>query len=101
MFSDLPKVLHEIHGRPMIRILLDTLKGMNFQKTVVVIGHKGELVEKALADYAVEFAWQREQLGTGHAVKMAKDALADFDGNVLVAAGDVPFLSAASIERLF
>lgn len=101
MLSDLPKVLHEIHGRPMVRILLDTLMPMKFDKIVAVIGHKGELVQTALADYPVEFAWQREQLGTGHAVKMAREALSDFDGTVLIAAGDVPFLSGASINRLF
>ena len=100
MKSDLPKVLHEIHGRPMVAILLDTLKALKFDRIVVVIGHKGELVEQALADYSVTFVWQREQLGTGHAVKMAHEALSDFDGVTLVCAGDVPFLSAKSINLL-
>lgn len=100
MKSDLPKVLHEIHERPMITILLDTLIKLNFERIVVVIGHKGELVQKALAGYPVEFAWQREQLGTAHAVQMARELMADFDGTLLVAAGDVPFLSRESIERL-
>ncbi|MBN1213187.1 MAG: NTP transferase domain-containing protein, partial [candidate division Zixibacteria bacterium] len=100
MKSDLPKVLHEIHNRPMITILLDTLIKLKFERIVVVIGHRGELVQESLAGYPVEFAWQREQLGTGHAVQMARDLLADFDGTLLVAAGDVPFLSRPSIERL-
>ena len=100
MKSDLPKVIHEIHGRPMVAILLDTLKKLDFERIVVVIGHKGEMVQEALADYPVTFVWQREQLGTGHAVKMAREALADFDGVTLVCAGDVPFLSAKSIDRL-
>jgi len=100
MKSDLPKVLHEIHGRPMVAILLDTLKELHFDRIVVVIGHKGELVQEALADYPVDFVWQREQLGTGHAVKMAHEQLADFDGITLVCAGDVPFLSADAIEKL-
>ncbi len=101
MNSDLPKVLHRIHGRPMIAILLDTLVRMNFDRIVVVIGHKGEMVKEALGGYGVTFVWQREQLGTGHAVKMAKDQLADFDGTTLVLAGDVPFLSEESIRTLF
>lgn len=101
MKSDLPKVLHEIHGRPMVAILLDTLQSLKFDRIVVVIGHKGELVQQALAGYPVTFVWQHEQLGTGHAVKMAHEALADFEGVTLVCAGDVPFLSAASINRLF
>lgn len=100
MKSDLPKVLHPIHGRPMITILLDTLVRMKFDRIVVVIGHKGEMVQTALASYPVSFVWQREQLGTGHAVMMAREELADFDGTTLVVAGDVPFLSESSINTL-
>ncbi len=101
MKSDIPKVLHRIHGRPMVSILLDTLVRMKFDRIVVVIGHKGEMVKEALASYPVKFVWQREQLGTGHAVMMAKDELADFEGTTLVVAGDVPFLSEGSIRQLF
>lgn len=100
MKSDLPKVLHEIGGRPMIVRLLETLQPFGFERTIVVVGYKGEKVQEALADYHVTFAWQREQLGTGHAVRMAAAALSDFDGTTLVALGDVPFLSAASIKML-
>jgi len=101
MKSDLPKVLHEIHGKPIIKILLDKLIKMDFDRIVVVIGHKGEMVQEALSGYPVKFVWQREQLGTAHAVDMARDLLEDFDGVTLVAAGDVPFLSTDSIENLF
>lgn len=101
MKSDLPKVLHEIHGRPMIKILLDTLARLEFDRTIVVIGFKGEMVEQSLADYPVSFAWQREQRGTAHAVQMAQDQMKDFDGTTLVCAGDVPFLSEQSIRDLF
>jgi UDP-N-acetylglucosamine diphosphorylase/glucosamine-1-phosphate N-acetyltransferase len=101
MKSDLPKVLHRINGRSLISILLDTLAPLGFERTAVVIGFKGELVQEELADYPVTLVWQREQLGTGHAVMMAKDVLGDFDGTTLVALGDVPFLSESSINRLF
>lgn len=100
MMSELPKVLHPIHGRPMITILLDTLAKMRFERIVVVIGHKGEMVQEALSEYPVQFAWQREQHGTGHAVMMTRDQMADFRGTTLVAAGDVPFLSSNSIADL-
>jgi UDP-N-acetylglucosamine diphosphorylase/glucosamine-1-phosphate N-acetyltransferase len=100
MKSDLAKVLHEVNGRPMICRVLDTLKAINFEKIVVVIGLQGEQVQEALADYSVEFAWQREQLGTGHAVMMTESLMRDFDGTTLVALGDVPFLSVGSIKRL-
>jgi len=101
MKSDIPKVLHRIHGRAIISILMDTLTELNFAKLVVVIGFKGEMVKDELSERPVSFVWQREQLGTGHAVQMAREEFADFTGTTLVALGDVPFLSAESIERLF
>ena len=101
MKSDLAKVLHPINGRPMIRVLLDELSKLKFEKTVLVIGHQGEEIQKELTDSGVVFVWQREQLGTGHAVQMTAEMLSDFDGTTLVALGDVPFLSAATLENLF
>ena len=101
MKSDLPKVLHEINGRPMIRLLLDTLIPIGFDHLVIVVGHKADLVRKALSDYPVTFVLQELQHGTGHAVSMAREELAGFEGTTLVAAGDVPFLSRNSVERLF
>lgn len=101
MNSDLPKVLHEINGRPMIKMVLDTLAGFSFEKIVVVIGHKGEAVQKALTGYDVDFVWQHDQRGTGHAVMLCRQALGSFEGTTLVALGDVPFLSAGSLEQLF
>ncbi len=100
MKSELPKVLHEIKGKPMIQFVVETLQKLNFDKIIVVIGFEGEMVKTALESYPVEFVWQNEQNGTGHAVMMAKDALSGFDGNTLIALGDVPFLSSGTIQRL-
>ena len=101
MKSDLPKVLHSINGKPLIRILLETITGLKLERIVVVIGFKGEQVIEELKDFDIEFVWQKEQLGTGHAVAMTEDHFSGFVGTILVAAGDVPFLSARSIENLF
>jgi bifunctional UDP-N-acetylglucosamine pyrophosphorylase / glucosamine-1-phosphate N-acetyltransferase len=101
MNSDLPKVLHEINGRPILGILLDTLTPLGFERICVVIGYQGELVEERLKSYPVTFAWQREQHGTGHAVMMTREQMADFDGTTLVLLGDVPLLTRQSIEHLF
>jgi len=101
MQSDLAKVLHQVHGIPIIQILVDRLSIFGFEKIVVVIGHQGEDVKMALANYNVEFVWQREQLGTGHAVMMAEPALRTFQGTTLVALGDVPFLSHKILQKLF
>lgn len=101
MKSDIPKVLHRIDGRALVTMVVDTLRSLNFDKIIVVVGFKGETVEKELSGYPVSIVWQHEQLGTGHAVMMARDILKDFDGTTLVALGDVPFLSAGTIESLF
>jgi bifunctional UDP-N-acetylglucosamine pyrophosphorylase/glucosamine-1-phosphate N-acetyltransferase len=103
MKSDLHKVLHPIAGRPMLEHLLDSAAQLAPERQVVVAGHGREQLAKALGDRA-RIVVQDPQLGTGHAVLQAKEALADFAGDVLILYGDVPFVSAASmramIERL-
>ncbi|PKK83415.1 MAG: hypothetical protein CVT49_08880 [candidate division Zixibacteria bacterium HGW-Zixibacteria-1] len=101
MKSDLPKVLHTLADKPLIRYLLETLSKLDFDHIVVVIGHKGEQVIENTKDFNVEFVWQRKQLGTGHAVLMAREIFENYDGDIIVAAGDVPFLSADSVDLVF
>ncbi|MEW5924577.1 MAG: NTP transferase domain-containing protein [Candidatus Zixiibacteriota bacterium] len=101
MKSDIPKVLHAVSGKPLIRHLLETLSKLDFDKIVVVIGYKGEQVIEKIKDFDVEFVWQREQRGTGHAVLMARDIFDNYDGDIIVAFGDVPFLSAESVNSVF
>lgn len=94
------KVLHPLAGKPMLHHLLDTVAGLGAERTVVVVGAAGEQVEAAVAGREVSIAWQREQLGTGHAVAQAKEALAGFAGDVLILYGDVPLVSAATMTRM-
>ncbi len=101
MKSDLPKVLHCINNKPLIRILMETMTKLSLDRLAVIVGFKGEMVIEELADFDVDFVWQKEQLGTGHAVLQTHKIFKNFDGTVLVAAGDVPFLSSQTIERLF
>lgn len=101
MKSDVPKVLHEICGRPMIEYVLDAARAAGVRRIVAVIGHQAELVRQALAAQGdVEFALQTEQKGTGHAVMMCAEALAGHDGPVLVLAGDTPLLRSESLTGL-
>ena len=101
MNSDLPKVLVPVCGRPMIEYVLDALTAAGVDRTIVVIGYRGADVQAALADRQnVEFAWQQQQLGTGHAVMMAGPALADHRGPVLVLAGDSPLVQPVSLSAL-
>lgn len=102
MRSGLPKVLHPIAGKAMVRHVIAAAAAMNAQKTVVVVGHGAPVVESALADAGVQFALQSPQLGTGHAVQMALPALQPLpkDGQVLILYGDVPLIQPETLKAL-
>lgn len=97
MRSDRPKVAHPILGVPMLGYVVAAARGAGCDRVVVVTGHKAEVVE-ALLD-GVEFARQERQLGTGHAVMCARDALAG-TGSLVVLSGDTPLLRAETISGL-
>lgn len=100
MKSDLHKVLHPIAGRPMLKHLMASVTDAGASEQVVVVGAGREQVESALSGSGAKIALQAEQLGTAHAAKMARDALAGFDGVVIVCFGDTPFLKAATIRAM-
>ena len=94
MNSDLPKVLHPIAGAPMLHHAMRTGAALDPAHTIVVAGHGGDAVQAAAwaHDAQARVVMQEEQLGTGHAVDQARDALKGFDGDVVVLFGDTPFL---------
>jgi bifunctional UDP-N-acetylglucosamine pyrophosphorylase/glucosamine-1-phosphate N-acetyltransferase len=95
------KVLHALGGVPLIAHVLHACRGLQADRTIVVIGHQAEKVRTACNGFDAEFALQREQRGTGHAVIVARDvALRDFRGDVLILYGDVPLLTEATLRRL-
>lgn len=100
MKSATAKVLHQIMGRPMLAYVLDTAEELKTQGIYVVVGYQGAKVQEALADRAVRFIWQREQLGTGHAVLCVESELSGYQGNVVILCGDVPLLKARTVKRL-
>lgn len=101
MQSELPKVLHQVCGRPMVEHVLDAARQAGATRLVVVVGHQAERVQGALEHHPdVAFVLQAEQKGTGHAVMMTRDAIADHDGPVLVLTGDTPLLQAPSLASL-
>ena len=100
MRSDLPKVFHEIMGEPMLSYVLETVKKLAPAKTLVVVGHMRELIMDYYKDWPVEFVFQAEQKGTGHAVVQAEPNLKGFSGQVLVLAGDVPLLQERTLRAL-
>ncbi len=100
MKSDLHKVLHPIAGQPMLLHLLDSFDAAGTARSVVVAGVGRDQLVKAVEGRNVTIAVQAEQLGTAHAALQAREALADFDGIVIVCFGDTPFLAAPTIARL-
>ncbi len=102
MGSDLPKVLHPIDGKPMVISCLEASMAAGVDDIVLVVGVGREQVIDAVDDAydGMEYAFQNEQLGTGHAVIQARAFLEDFDGNVAVLYGDMPMLTADTIRRV-
>ncbi len=100
MKSALPKVLHPIAGRPMLGHVLAVAKELGASRTLVVTAPGAKAVADMVAANGAMSVVQDRQLGTGHAVSMAEAALAGFKGNVLVLFGDVPLLTAQTLQRL-
>lgn len=100
MKSKLPKVLHKAAGKSMVQHVIDAAKAAGAKRNIVVTGFGGDVVRQALGDQA-EFAEQKEQLGTGHAVLQTADLLKDEQGTVMVLCGDTPLLTGELLKNLY
>ena len=99
MCSAIPKVLHKIANRPLLRHVYDMSYQLNNNAIKIVYGHGANLVRKVLADIDVSWVEQKQQLGTGHAVQQVSDQISDSD-IVLILYGDVPLLKLATVKGL-
>ena len=101
MKSDLPKVLHNIIDEPILSYILRALLKTEVRSTAVIVGHKGEMIEDYLKSSwsDVDILWQREQLGTGHAVQVSREWWSNFN-HILVLNGDLPMLTSETIQSL-
>lgn len=97
---DHPKVMASFHGRPLVRWVTDSLKQSGIKRAIVVIGHHGEEVEVLYSKGEVEFVWQHERFGTGHAVRQSEPLLRSHHGHVLVLLGDAPCVRPQTIRNL-
>ena len=93
------KVSYPILGKPIIKYVLDALKPLKFQKIVTVVGFGGEITKKLVEDES-EVVWQKEILGTGHAVQQTKPLLKDLEGQTLIIYGDTPLISSDLIKQI-
>ena len=96
MKSKLPKVLHKVCGKEMLRHVIDAAKAAGSSREVAVIGNGAELVKEKIS--GVEFVLQAEQLGTGHAVLCAKENFANSTGTVMILCGDTPLITSELLK---
>lgn len=100
MNSDLPKVLHNLGGRPLLQHVIDTVLTIDANIIPFIIyGYLGQQLISAFPHYAINWIWQDQQLGTGHAVSQVLSQL-DPAANILILYGDVPLLSINTLKRL-
>ncbi len=98
--SKYPKVLHEVGGRPLLAHVIAAATQIVPAKDVyAIIGHEADRVREAVASTGIRFVLQKEQRGTGHALMVAREALAPYD-IVLVLSGDAPLITVETIAKL-
>jgi len=100
MKSKLPKVLHKVGGRPMLEHVMEAAEAAGCRDNVVIVGHGAELVRELVGNRA-RIALQAEQLGTGHAVLQAAEALKGFVGTVMILCGDTPLIKGGELKKLY
>lgn len=108
MNSLIPKVLHKIHGKPMLVHVVETAMKLHPIKIMIVVGKYKTIIEETLLDYistydieTIEYVLQDEPLGTGHAIQCCSKQLYDYmDRSVIILSGDTPLLQASTIEDI-
>lgn len=99
MKSKVPKVVHEVMGRPLVEHVIRATKEAGVTEVCAVVGHMSEVVQEAISTPGVEYRYQHEVLGTGHAVMMAEDFIKD-ESHVLILCGDTPLVTSKTLEDM-
>src|SRR5271166_1372280 len=95
-----PKVLHEVGGKPLLaHVIAAATNVVPAQDVYAIIGHEADRVRQAVAHTGINFILQKEQRGTGHALMVAREALAPYD-QIIVLSGDAPLISPQTIKTL-
>lgn len=101
MGSDIPKVLHELNGRPMIHYVLDAAAQLNPNSIYLIVGHGADEVRAATAGYDVTYVEQHKQLGTGHAVcQVSPHFPVGRDEDIVILSGDCPLVSIETLGQM-
>ncbi|MBA2648361.1 MAG: bifunctional UDP-N-acetylglucosamine diphosphorylase/glucosamine-1-phosphate N-acetyltransferase GlmU [Legionella sp.] len=99
MYSDLPKILHPLAGKPLVQWVLDTAQQLNPSAIHLIYGHGGQQIMEAMPNLNINWVNQKEQLGTGHAVMQALEFIPE-DAQVLVLSADVPLIQLSTLQAL-
>ena len=99
MKSDLPKVVHTIEGKCLVDYAIEAAEGAGAGEICLVVGYKYEIVRESISHKDVKFVLQEQQLGTGHAVRCAKEFLGE-EGQTLILFGDTPLITAETLKKL-
>ena len=100
MKSHHPKVMHKVLDHPLVWWAVNSVRQAGASRVIVVVGNGADEVRSYLADADVEFVEQAERLGTGHAVRVVRDAVGSFQGPVVVTYGDSPLVRPQTISAL-
>ncbi len=101
MKSDKAKVLHEVFGVPMVHHVINATLPLEPAQTVIIVGHQQAAVRAALASFNVDFVLQEEQLGTGHAVLVAENGVAEDSTTVMILCGDTPLVKTETLHEMY
>lgn len=101
MKSDKAKVLHEVFYAPMVHHVIKATLPLFPAQTLVVVGHQKSAVEEALISFDVDFVFQKEQLGTGHAVLVAESRIIEDADTVMILCGDTPLIKADTLQAMY
>ena len=101
MKSDKAKVLHEVFFAPMVHHVIKATLPLSPMQTIVIIGHQKSAVEKALQSFDLDFVVQSEQLGTGHAVLVAEQAIIGVAETIMILCGDTPLVKADTLQEMY
>ncbi|MDA8424489.1 MAG: bifunctional UDP-N-acetylglucosamine diphosphorylase/glucosamine-1-phosphate N-acetyltransferase GlmU [Nitrospiraceae bacterium] len=100
MKSSIAKALHPLAGQPLIRHVLNAAFGTDPEQVVLVLGHQADKVRNAIADSRVRIVLQAEQLGTGHAVQQAVEAISSSPGPIMILCADTPLLTTNTLKEV-
>ena len=98
MKSERPKVIQKVNGTPMLKRVIKTLENIGIEKNVFILGHKKDEVLEVMGE--IQYVEQAEQLGTGHAILIAKEKIEEFKEDVLITYGDTPLLTEKTLSEM-